>query len=231
MYKKYILLLLIIFVTTTTKTIAQELLNPAYTFSHKKTSYITLKSGKELQGNIMNVDRKKGLIEKIKIKDLNGKKHKLKPTQIKHMYLPPSGWDKLAGAYDFLHDATKWDNKSLDKDIIGRGYVYFEQSKVKIKKKTSTMLMMLLNPSFSSKVKIYLDPYAKETLSAGIGSIKLAGGIAKSYYIKKGKNPAYRIKKKNYDEEYKMLYKDCSSLVSKLDEKLQWKNLAKHVYE
>ncbi len=46
--------------------------------------------------------------------------------------------------------------------------------------------MQLVNPRFSKVISVYSDPFAKETSSIGIGGLKLAGGIAKSYYLKKG---------------------------------------------
>ena len=48
----------------------------------------------ELVGEIQDIDRKKGLIEEITIRD-ESKKHKLKPEQISHMYLPPSGFSSF----------------------------------------------------------------------------------------------------------------------------------------
>ena len=51
---------------------AQELLSPSFTFSHKKTAYLTLIDGTELNGNIKDIDREKGLIEEIKIIDGKG---------------------------------------------------------------------------------------------------------------------------------------------------------------
>ncbi len=114
---------------------AQQLLCPSYGFSHKKTSYITLQDGTEIQGNIKDIDREKGLIKFIKIKDGAGKKHKLKPEAVKHMYLPPSGLDKLSTAADFLTDTQKWNDDKLNQDLLNQGYVYFELADGKVKKK------------------------------------------------------------------------------------------------
>ena len=54
----------------------QEFLQPSDAFSHKEITYINLADGTELQGTIDDIDRKKGLIEEIVIKDGNGKKIK-----------------------------------------------------------------------------------------------------------------------------------------------------------
>ena len=114
---------------------AQELLSPSFSFSHKKTAYITLLDGTEIKGNIKDIDRKKGLIDFIKLKDGSGKKHKLNPDKIKHMYLPPSGVDKLGKALDFVTDVQKWQDEKLEQDLLNQGYIYFESTDVKIKKK------------------------------------------------------------------------------------------------
>ena len=53
--------------------LAQQLRSPTNTFSHQKMAYITLVDGTEVEGTIDDVDRKKGLIEFIKIIDASGK--------------------------------------------------------------------------------------------------------------------------------------------------------------
>lgn len=143
------------------------------------------------------------------------------------MYLPPSNYDKLGKATKFLNDATKWNNEKLEQDLLKQGYVYFEYTPVKVKKKTIGMLMQLLNPSFSKAVQVYHDPYANETMSVGIGGVKVAGGNAKSYYIKHTDDEvAVRLKKKHYDDMFETLWGNCDSLKS---EKPDWSELVNDV--
>lgn len=210
---------------------SQQLSPGFHMFSKKKVSYITLKNGKQLEGKIKDLDYKKGLIKAIKIKDAKGKKHDLKPEEIKEMYLPTSGFEKFAKALDFMNDATKWENTDLEQDIIQKGYVFFEQAEVQIKKKKRTLMMQIVNPSFCSKVRIYHDPFAKETASLGVAGIKVAGGIDKSYYVKRGNETAYRLKKKDYKEGFESFFKDCSNLVDKYGKDLKWSEFATHVFD
>lgn len=228
MFNKLVTLTMCLLITCTMS--AQQLLTPSFVFSHKKTSYVTLTNGKEIQGNIKDIDRKKGLIKFVKIKDGAGKKHKLKAEQIKFMYVMPTKLNKLANAIDLVKDAQKWNNEKLEQDLLNQGYVYFELANVKVKKKNMKLLMQLLNPDFSAKVKVYHDPYAKETMSAGIGGVTLAGGDAKSYYIAKGNKPAYKLKKKDYKKEFKPLWKSCKDLISKYGSKVKWKELVEHIF-
>jgi hypothetical protein len=49
---------------------------PAYDrFSGKETSYIMLEDGSKVEGTLEDLDRKKGLIEEVVIKDASGKKN------------------------------------------------------------------------------------------------------------------------------------------------------------
>ena len=214
-----------------TNLFAQKLAAPFAGASHKKTAYVTLDDGTELKGNIKDLDYKKGLIEEIKLKGLDGKKIKIKPEKIKHMYLPISGLAKLNNLTDVAFDATKWASSDIKNDILDKGYVYFEKSEVKIKKKTKTLMLQLLNPTFGSKLKIYNDPMARETMSLGIGGIDVVGGLDKSYFVKKGNEPAYKLKKKDYDEEFKLFYSDCQALLDKYGSNLKWKDFVTHVFE
>ncbi|MCP3933042.1 MAG: hypothetical protein GY705_28560 [Bacteroidetes bacterium] len=210
--------------------LGQQFVSPAVSFSHKKTVYVTLNNGEQLTGIIKDLDRKKGLIEEIKMKLDNGKKRKIDPKDIKFAYLPPSGFDKVIRSADFITDAAKWDAHDLDKDIIGQGYAYFEKSVVRIKKKERTLLLQLMNPSFSSRVKVYQDPAAKETVSIGVGALQVAGGLEKSYYIKLGDETAYRVKKKDYDEEFKLIFSGCDAVLNDTENANKWNKFEHHVW-
>lgn len=207
---------------------AQKLLTPSFSFSHKKTAYITLKDGTELKGNLKDLDYKKGLIKSVKLKDGEGKKHKLKPSSIKHMYLPQSNFDKLNKITTTLHDAQMWSDETLEQNLLKQGYIYFENSQVKIKKKTREMLMQLLNPGFCKSIRIYNDPFAKKTASAGIGGVTLVGGIAKSYYIAKDGEVAFRMKKKMYRKEFTPFWGGCQNIIDGFP-KQDWSKLVDHV--
>lgn len=210
---------------------AQDFLDGSFTFSNKKESYITLKDGKEIVGFIDDIDRKKGLIEEITIKDLNKKKINLKPDDVLHMYIAPSGFDKLAAFDKKSTDLTEISkDRSMHNEFVKKGYVYFETTDVLIKKKKMNLLLQLLNPGFSEKIKVYFDPYADETMSVGVGGFKVAGGDAKSYYFKKGDAVAFKMHKKNYEEEFESLYGDCPELKKEFTKKLGWSNVEKHVY-
>jgi len=207
----------------------QELLSPSFTYSHKKTSYITLKDGSEIVGTLKDLDRKKGLIKQVKIEKEDGDKVKLKPEDIQHMYLPQSGLDKVGQALDAATDAQKWNNEQVDQDLLDDGYVYFENANVYYKKKKKMeLLMQLLNPTFSKEVKVYHDPMAKQTMSLGVGGVTLAGGLEKSYFVQtEDDTPAYKLKKKDYDDEYEVMWEGCDDLMNSEDR--AWRDLAKHV--
>ncbi len=207
---------------------AQQLLTPTNTFSHRKTAYITLIDGTEIQGTIDDIDRKKGMIVFISIIDGNGKTHNLKPEKVNHMYLPPSGLDKLQKTSDLFGNVQKWYDDKLNQDLLSNRYVYFELSNVKLKKENRKLLMQLLNPSFSKVVKVYYDPFASESGSFALGGLKVVGGISKSYFIAKGNKAAFKLKKKNYANEFIPLWKSCNAVIEKY-QKPKWRDLTYHI--
>lgn len=203
------------------------LMGPTYQFSKKKTSYITLMDGTEITGNVKDFDRKKGITKYIKIKDLDGKVHKLKAEEIKHGYFYPSGLSSFVSMFDDLK-VQRW-GKDLNEELFTDGYVYLENSAVMVKKKKMNLLVQLLNPHFSEGVRIYFDPLAKKSASIGIGPVTAAGGNAKSYYVKKhDESTAVRLKKKDYKEEFPAYFGDCEAV--KNSEKVRWMGLAEHAY-
>ncbi|MDQ3016037.1 MAG: hypothetical protein M3R25_04870 [Bacteroidota bacterium] len=185
--------------------------------------------GSTITGTLKDIDRKKGLIKFVNIEDGEGKKNKLKAEKIQTMYLPPTAFDNMSKAMDAIHDTQKWTAQKINQDLISKGYVYFENSKVKIKKKESLLLMQLLNPDFCDKVKVYHDPFAKETTSLGVGPVTVAGGNDKSYYmLLNGSKAAFRLYKKNYNDEFKGMWSKCPSLIKKYP-KVTWGEFTDHI--
>lgn len=201
-------------------------------FSGKEVAYIYLEDGTKVEGTIDDIDRKKGLIEEVTILPTGQKKKKtFEPKDIKTMYLPASGYNKLNSQLEQSFNAQKWKSNDVNMDIINKGYGYFEKVKVKIKKDTEDLLMQMVNPSFSSKIKVFHDPLAQESMRFGVAGITMAGGDDKSYYVQVGNNIAERIKKKEYDDEYLNLYKSCPELLKKIKDDHRWVNFDKHLLE
>lgn len=147
------------------------------------------------------------------------------------MYLPASGYFKLVNSMEQSFNAQKWKNNDVNMEIINKGYAYFEKVKVKLKKETEDLLMQMVNPSFSSKIKVFHDPLAVESMRFGVAGITMAGGDDKSYYVQVGNEIAEKIKKKEYDDEYLRLYKSCPALLQKLKSDHRWTNFDKHLLE
>jgi len=215
-----------------TSLFGQDFLEGAHTFSKKKEAYLTLADGTEVVGFIKDIDRKKGLIKEIKLK-VDGKKIKYKPEEVKSMYIAPSGFDKFSSAYSKIanpdiQDLTK--DRTLNNERIKEGYVFFETVEVKIKKKTRTLLMQLVNPGYDQKIRVYFDPHASESMGLGIGGINVAGGHAKSYYVKKGNEIAYKLKKKTYKKQWENIFDGCRGIKKAFKGKMSWKDLSKQIY-
>ncbi|HLO53881.1 MAG TPA: hypothetical protein VK169_06295 [Saprospiraceae bacterium] len=229
MKTKFFLFTFMLFSSLTTY--SQDFLDGSFSFSTNKESYITLKDGRELVGFISDIDRKKGLIEEITIKDKDKNKTKLKPEEIKHMYIAQNSLENFGKKNNVLNDVTRWsEDKSAHAEHIKNGYDYFESTEVMIKKEKLTLLMQLVNPGFARGIKVYFDPRASESASLGYGGLTLAGGGAKSYYFKKGDAVAFKMEKKNYDDEFENLYGDCPDFKKEFAKEQGWSKVEKHVF-
>lgn len=207
---------------------AQDLGVGANMFSHKKTAYVTKKDGTTVEGTIDKIKRKKGLLEMV-ILEVDGATVELNPEDIDHMYLPPSGLDNFSNKVDQASTVAKWDREDVASDKIKEGYVYFENAMVSIKGNSQTLLMQLLNPGFSSRLRVYFDPLANETSRANIGGLTVAGGLDKSYYVQRPGQDAYKLTKKEYRKDFENFYNDCPTLLRKYP-KPDWPDFAKHVF-
>ncbi len=203
-------------------------------FSRKKPTFITLKNGEEITVTIKNLKFKRGLIDELKVAPVNGKKKiKINPEDIDHMYVPPSALAKVGQALEALNDVTKMRDGELNSKHLDNGYLYMESSNVQVKKKKQQYCMLqLMNPTFSSEIKIFNDPFAGETASVGVAGLTVAGGLDKSYYIKKkGEDLARKIKKKEYKNDMTELFGECPELIKKYGVNPKWSEFEMFIYD
>ncbi len=201
------------------------LLTPTDDFSQTRKVYVTLLDGTEIIGILKRVYRKKGLITAIKIKDENKVKYRLNSEEINFAYLPISKRGIEQKHYDFFHNVKNWNIDKMWEHLLHNGYTYFESIEVKNKDKSRKVLLQLLNPSFSNKVKVYANPRAINS-AFNIGKLTISSDI-KSYYISKDNDFAFKIRKRKYKKEFNTLW-NCDSVIKKFPRR-KWKNLVKHI--
>ncbi len=215
--------------------ISAQTFSPAFAgYSRKKTTYITMKDGTEHSVFIKNLKFKKGLIDELKVEQAsNGKKVKINPEDIDHMYVPPSALAKVAQVTDAMTDINKIQDGELDNTHLDDGYLYMESSNVQVKKKkTQYCMLQLMNPTFSKSVQVYNDPLSNESAGIGVAGINVAGGLAKSYYIKlAGQDTAMRISKKDYKKEMEEIFTDCSKVVGKYSADPKWVEFEQFIFD
>lgn len=210
---------------------AQNFLNGAVTFSHKKEAYLTLATGEDIVGVVDRVRTKKGLVKQIDLVLADGKKVSYMPEQVSYMYLAPSGFDKLINDYTKVTNLTRWnEDQSAHAEHIKAGYVYFETTEVMIKKKKMTMLLQLVNPGFARGIKVYFDPFAVKSGGVQMSGIQMTGGEYKSYYFRKGDGIAERVKSGDYKEKFPLFFGDCAGMEAAYPGRKKWHEVEKHVF-
>lgn len=225
--KKLVLLFYLLSYTT----VSAQLFTPAFElFSSKDVAYINLADGTHLVCTVSSISQKNGLIQSISITP-NGEKKKLrlKAEGISHMYLPISSFSKFDNSIRRAFDKHVL-NKGINTEIISQGYAYFEKTKVVNKTEVEELLLQVLNPTFSEKIKVYNIPLAKQTISTEVAGITITHDENKSYFIKVGEATAVKLRKNNYDEAYAALYKDCPALVQKLKHDHRWAKFDEHLW-
>jgi len=210
----------------------QAAFDPAYSsYSRKKPAYVTLKDGTKWEGEIKDVDRRKGQIDELKLV-VDGKKKKFAASEIADLFMAPSGFDQFNKQVGFISDATKWGRTDAS-EHLAKGYTMYTNEKVSLKnkKKPEEYLMQTVNPKFNQVIQVFSDPWAKETMSIGVGSLKLAGGIAKSYYVKKGESIVW-LTKKNFDKHFERLFMDNEQFKARYaDQNIKWSLLGVYVLD
>jgi len=216
------------------KVMDDDLFDEMFTgISSKKNATVILKDGTKIEGIASDIDRKKGQIYAIEIKDSSKKKTEYKAELIEEMYLPISGMAKASKMNSYFSSSKNWGRKSLNKTTNPED-VYVRNVKVSLKNKKDEKeyLMQLINPDFSNVIEVYADPTASQTASFSIGgSPGIGGGVTKSYYIKKGDEVVW-LKKNEFEENYNLLFGDNAEFMKKYPyNSIKWEHLSFLVFE
>ena len=67
-------------------------------------------------------------------------------------------------------------------------------------------------------------------LDEAFAGVDVVGGDDKSYYVQVGSEIGFRLFKKNYDEEFARMFKDCPSFSEKIKNPT-WSDLEKNIYD
>ncbi len=211
----------------------QARFDPGYeTFSRKKTAYLTYKDGKKIEGKLKKTKTKKGQIREVYFEIAEKQVEKIPASEIKELYVYPSGFEKAGKFNNVFYDVSKWGNSSLS-DVVNKGYSYYTNQKVSLKNKKAEAeyLMQLVNPRFSAVMQVFHDPFASKTGSIGVGGLKLAGGIAKSYYLKKGDKIVW-LHKSDFKDFFEELFMDNDKFKAKYaDKKIKWSLLGVYILD
>ncbi len=203
---------------------AQTFLPPLELFSTKKESYLIKNNDEKVVFVLSDLDRKKGLIIRVEGKTKEGKKFKLEASEIKELAIAPSDMAKLSSLSNSTKSVLKASKTKVDD--FDRNLVYFFQEKLEDRKITA--LMQRLNPDFDSRIRVYHDPFASETMGLSFGGVQVTGGIDKSFYLKvDGKTKRYF--KKDYDDDFKTLFGSCPALMTKYKD-FAWRDLPDHLF-
>ncbi|MCG2610978.1 hypothetical protein LZZ90_05615 [Flavobacterium sp. SM15] len=206
--------------------------------NNKKTSTVVLKDGRTIKGYFEDIDRKKGQISNIEVKDsITGKVDAFDAAAISELYLAPAGFEKGMKAFKNATNIRSLSTKDMKK-ATNKETVYYKNQLVSLKnkKEQKEYLMQLINPSFNSIIEVYGDPNAKETGGASFGingmmSPQLGGGVIKSYYVKKG-DKIFWLHSSDFKEYYNELFGDNAEFIKQYPlNSIEWGYLSYLIYE
>ncbi len=226
--KTFILLIILISV----ESLKAQSFNKTFTgFSKKKPAYFEKQDGTKIEGYLMSAKKKDGLFETIKIKKTTGEKIEINASSLSSMYLAPSAYATMENILiqDDELDTLK-NQTNIDLSLIKDGYVFFEKVPTILKDETAEVMLQLLNPHFSSRIRVYDNPFSENSMIA-IGSISLMKG-ARSYYIRKtSDSSAYKLYSWDYAEKFPDLFGDSEEFMSSNKDNPIWVNLEKNIYD
>ncbi len=203
------------------------------TFSKKKPILLILNDGTKVQGTLKKLKRKGLIIQSVFLKEKSGKVSEFPASKIKEMYAYPHGFDKAMKTLDLVTNIYKIQRKDTQYGMLKDGAVLLRGLKISLRNKKAPKyyLIQLLNPEFDRYLEVYGDPHAHKTASVQFGMMTMAGGLEKSYYVKKG-DKIYYIRKKDFKKDYVKLFGDCKEFIKKYPaDKAKWRHFSEYVLE
>jgi hypothetical protein len=226
MKKIFNLLLILFLICTAGETFAQDFLPRIQAYSPKKESTVILKDGTEVKGFYKGAKLKNGLMTRVTFEQENGEKRKIEASEIAQMYLYPSKLGSLSAFSEANASIVKASNSNYD-EVYRKDAIIFEQAKLPGKKGKYVMLQ-LINPHFSEKLKVYDNPTAKTSGGWEARGVQITGGELKSFYVIID-GVVTEVKKKNYKQMFATFFSDCPEM-NEVYEKKKVQDFGKHVY-
>lgn len=179
---------------------------------------VVLNDGSKVVGTVVDLYLSKGHLTNVSLKLQDGATQKYKANELESLSvrcIKPDVFSVLDSAGNVI------------KKVITTQYVF--DHPFKTEKKVKPEMMQLLNPAFSSAIKIYADPSANETRSISIKGVPLPGAGIIAYIIVKG-NDVYYVKESSYEREFEKLFNDCRMVYKANDPaELVYENLPGYV--
>ncbi|TGD59189.1 hypothetical protein [Flavobacterium humi] len=201
--------------------------------NNKKTSTVVLKDGRTVKGYFKDINRKKGQIADIEVKDsATGKVESFDAAVISELYLAPNGMEKAGKAFKHFTNIRNMGTKDVKKGT-NKETVYYKNQMVSLKnkKEQKEYLMQLINPDFDSIIQVYGDPNANETSGVSFGGMAMGGGVIKSYYVKKGDKIVW-LHKDDFKDSYSELFGDNAEFIKQYPaNSVEWDYLSFLIYE
>lgn len=204
---------------------AQQFLPPIERYSGSKPGYLVLKTGERVEFTLDDLDRKRGLIVNVAGKTADGKKFSYSAEQIQELGLTPSDYAKLASISESTRSIAKMQRNQVNESARNLVLFYNEQ----LDEPRREALLQLVNPGFESRIRVYNDPFAAETMGVGFAGVQVTGGMDKSFYVR-ANGKTFRLKKKDYDKAFVDLFSSCKGLMTKYGKDFAWRDFCYHVF-
>lgn len=218
--------LLVIASQVTATVSAQQFLPPIERFSSSKPGYLITRSGQRVEFTLDDLDRKRGLIIRVEGKTPDGKKIKYEADEVQELGLAPSDYAKFSSFSNSTRSIAKIQRNNVSESTRNLVVFYNEH----LDDPSRDVLVQLVNPGFDSRIRVYDDPFAAETMGVGVMGVQLTGGMDKSFYVRTKQGKVIRLKKKNYDELFRPLFDSCPAVMEKYGKNFAWRDFCSHVF-
>jgi len=214
----------------------QNFVQSMFSISRKKEAYVYTKDGNLFIGRLKTYRNDKGILTALKVQDSLKEVSIIEPTNVHRIYVSESIAKDIRkhienNSYVSEKDKQEPDrggtsiqesigNTDLYVELIAKQLNCIEETDVLFGKKVKKRHFQILNPYFCKHMRVYANPSADEGLTSE----------QKSFYIKKGDNPAFKVNKRTYKKRFYEIYEDAPKVLELYGYDPLLKDIEKHVW-
>jgi len=197
------------------------------------TCYVIKENGEKIEGKTRSMFITGRGLKSITLRLPSGDKVKFRANELREIAFKNNNLSKAISTIEQSASIRKATEANWDQ-IYEQEYIFYEKVKLPSGK---YVMMQMINPDFSSRIKVYYSLGSRKTSGIGIPvaggatTLKLTGGRQRAYWVSKDNGNVFKIKRSSYNKKkFTRLFGDSPEMLETYSRPYRFAELSQHIY-